>query len=388
MPRKWVGTSATERRISLWVMTLQFLLVLSWTLYLIFLPPLLNAAGIDGRWMVWILVLDQAVFAVSDWAAGVFSDRYARLLRRIGPAITLMAGTSSLALLAMPWLAFLGGSVLMATIIVWAAGSAALRAPAFSLLARVGGVSTRSGVVSIALVGVCLGGAIGPLVTEMLQGVDPRLPLGCAALVLTMTALLASRVEARVEQLHEKKSSRPWALPMAVVMLIAAFGMQMQVTLGSEILAGQLPDTSANTLRTIFWLGFAVGLLGAARAARMPQALRAGTWALAVGTLAMVPSVLWTTYLLALGAQAVAGAAWAIVFTASLVTALSRGGPAAAGTPVGLLFSALACAALMRLTFVALGLSSNSVVEWIPVVAWALAAVWLARLVKNMDASA
>lgn len=51
---------------SLWVTTLQFLLVVSWTLYALFLPPLLDAVGMARRWLVWLLALDQAIFAISD----------------------------------------------------------------------------------------------------------------------------------------------------------------------------------------------------------------------------------------------------------------------------------------------------------------------------------
>ena len=49
-------------RTALWVLAVQCLLALSWTLYVLFLPGLLAAAGIARNWFVYVLIV---VFHVS-----------------------------------------------------------------------------------------------------------------------------------------------------------------------------------------------------------------------------------------------------------------------------------------------------------------------------------
>ena len=60
---------------TVWVGVVQAILVLTWTVYALFLPVLAKQAGIPAHWVVWILVADQALFVITDWAAGVFADR-------------------------------------------------------------------------------------------------------------------------------------------------------------------------------------------------------------------------------------------------------------------------------------------------------------------------
>ena len=74
------------------------------------------------------------------------------------------------------------------------------RPPVFALLGRVrqsGHSNTqRAGVVSLALVGISLAGAIGPSLTWLLKNVGPRLPIAVNALSLAVAGLWALRAEA------------------------------------------------------------------------------------------------------------------------------------------------------------------------------------------------
>ncbi|HXF47497.1 MAG TPA: MFS transporter, partial [Burkholderiaceae bacterium] len=166
------------RRTALWATALQGLFALTWALYVAFLPALLAAAGIDARFAVFFLMFDQAVFALADWAAGLYADRLQRLLGRIGAHLIAAALVSSAALALLPFVARAGDpALLIAATALWTATSSALRAPVFALLGRAGGVLRPAGSVSVALIGIGIANALAPLLTRALAQVDPRLPL-------------------------------------------------------------------------------------------------------------------------------------------------------------------------------------------------------------------
>ena len=91
---------------------------------------------------------------------------------------------------------------------------------------------------------------------------------------------------------------------------------------------------------------------------------------------------------LLVGGIALAGAAWGVFTTVMFATAVAlsggRGTLNGVGTATGLLFSALASGALLRLAWVAAGLGRAALVAWLPVVAWALAALLLLVFVRQL----
>ena len=54
---------------------LQLFFALTWVVYVIYLPALAAQAGIDKSHVPLILAMDQAIFVVCDWTAGVYADR-------------------------------------------------------------------------------------------------------------------------------------------------------------------------------------------------------------------------------------------------------------------------------------------------------------------------
>jgi len=44
----------------------QWLFALTWTIYVVFLPQMAASAGIERKWVIWLLLLDQALFALMD----------------------------------------------------------------------------------------------------------------------------------------------------------------------------------------------------------------------------------------------------------------------------------------------------------------------------------
>ena len=104
---------------AIYIATVQFLFVTTWTIYVIFLPRLLDSAGLPGSWSPWILVLDQLVFMVADMTTGVYADRVQRTLGRIGPSIVGWTVISCIAFLLLPHVVRLGSAapVMTATIV-------------------------------------------------------------------------------------------------------------------------------------------------------------------------------------------------------------------------------------------------------------------------------
>ena len=77
---------ATPHRIGVYLAVVQFLFTLTWTVYVIFLPKLAAQAGIPKQWVVYILLADQLVFVVMDFAMGIAADRVSRVLGKLGYA--------------------------------------------------------------------------------------------------------------------------------------------------------------------------------------------------------------------------------------------------------------------------------------------------------------
>jgi len=390
-------------RTALWVLAVQCLLALSWTLYVLFLPGMLAHAGIEKRWFVYVLIADQLIFAATDWFAGVYADRVALVWRRLGRIVTAVTLVSSAALLAMPWIAGAGNApLLLAIIFVWAATSSALRAPVFALLGRVrqAGRSNGSpaGLVSLALVGISLAGAIGPYVTLLLRNVDPRLPIALSALSLAVAGLWALRAEAAlppvepatsVPSMEVERRRRTWSL--AAVVLIASFGTQLVTAIVAQPLLQRFVGSDALLWAAWFWVGFAVGLIPGSRLAALDAAqgrpLIGGALALLVACGAFALGTVAEAMLVLVAGLALAGAAWGafttVVFTSAVSLSAGRATARGAGTASGLLFSAIAVGTLLRLACAAAGLTKASLIQWLPEIAWLLASGLLVAVVRR-----
>ncbi|MFO1296871.1 MAG: hypothetical protein U1F25_10585 [Rubrivivax sp.] len=93
------------RGVGLYLAVVQLLFALGWIVYAIYLPELAQQVGLERKWVPWILAADQLVFIVTDLVVGVWSDKAARVLGRIGKAVLAATLVSSLAFLLLPWLA-------------------------------------------------------------------------------------------------------------------------------------------------------------------------------------------------------------------------------------------------------------------------------------------
>src|ERR1700748_3277116 len=85
---------AGTNRLVLYLSFLQLVFTLLWTTYVIFLPKLATGVGIAPSAVIFVLMMDQAVFTVTDTAMGVAADRIARFVGRLGPWIGVLAAIS------------------------------------------------------------------------------------------------------------------------------------------------------------------------------------------------------------------------------------------------------------------------------------------------------
>ena len=65
---------------ALYLALLQFLFNLCWVVYAIYLPKLAAEVGIAPSAVIFILMLDQAIFTITDTAMGIAADRVAKLV--------------------------------------------------------------------------------------------------------------------------------------------------------------------------------------------------------------------------------------------------------------------------------------------------------------------
>ena len=407
-----VASVATLRKTAVWVLVVQCLLALSWTMYVLFLPGMLAAANIDKRWFIYVLISDQIIFAACDWWAGVYADRIAAVWKRLGRLIIAVTMLSSAALLAMPWIAQTGSAILLLGVIyVWATTSSALRAPVFSLLGRVredarevgrggGGRARRAGMVSMALVGISLAGAIGPYLTLLLKSVDSRLPIAVSAIALALAGLWATRAEALLPRQTDvaiagdspspvlERDQRRRSLWLAGTVLVAAFGTQLLTAVVAQPLYKPFVGADAVVWVAWFWVGFGLGLIPGARIAASHRALIGASIAIALAWIAFAVGANSTSFVMLVIGTAVAGAGWGVfstvVFSSAVSLSSGRASVRGAGTASGMVFSAIAIATFLRMICTATGFAKTPTIVWLPEIAWALASVLLVVLARTV----
>ena len=97
--------TALSGRAGIYFALLQLFFTLCWTVYAIYLPQLAAQAGIPAGAVILLLMLDQVVFTVADFATGVWSDRVSKVLGRIGYWAAAATIISCAAFIALPFIA-------------------------------------------------------------------------------------------------------------------------------------------------------------------------------------------------------------------------------------------------------------------------------------------
>ena len=142
---------------------LQLSFALTWVVYVIYLPALAAQAGIDKRFVPCILMMDQAIFIACDWAAGVYADRVAKAMKRIGEPMAMATLASCAAFLALPFAApAAGAAAFLALTAFWSATSSALRAPTLALVSRHVPDGGSSWIAGVFLLGLGVASGLAP----------------------------------------------------------------------------------------------------------------------------------------------------------------------------------------------------------------------------------
>ncbi len=96
--------TGTANRTGLYLAVLQLVFTLGWTTYAVYLPKLAAEVGIAPTAVIFILMLDQAIFTIADTAMGIAADKLSPYVGRLGLFVGLTAAISCAAFVALPLL--------------------------------------------------------------------------------------------------------------------------------------------------------------------------------------------------------------------------------------------------------------------------------------------
>jgi MFS family permease len=362
----------------------QWVFALTWTIYVAFLPQLAAGAGIERKWVIWLLLLDQALFALMDLALGVAADRVAAGMRRLSGVIVLVSAVSCAAFLLLPHTA--SPALLTGLVVLWAVTSSVLRAPPMVLIAKYAPPPSAPRLAQLSLLGLGVAGACAPALTTALRGADPRLPFALAAvgLLVAVAALRwAERSLTALPKAHgsdEGVHAPAWGGALVGMVALLAFGFQVHTSLNSFPAFQRLAaGTNMDFLMSLFWIAFGVAMAAAGPLSRHLGSGRMVLAAAVLGSLALAGAGMATRLPELAAAQLAAGAAWALVLAGALPAAIAAGRSGREGRNTGLVFSMLALAALLRIALIATEWNKTAeaaqVLPWLPAVLWAFAAL-------------
>lgn len=390
------SSRSSSSGLALYLGVVQFFFATTWTIYVLYLPQLAAQAGIDRRWVPWILVADQAVFAVMDVITGFCIDRVRSGLARYGGWILGVTVLSAIAFLAMGF-AGAHAAILLTALVVWAVTSSALRSPPWALLGRYAATPSLPWLSALVLTGTAIASAAAPYLGIALRGVSPALPflISTATLVAAVVGLMmAERRSVRSEAGGQQVAKEdPWRVALFfAALLFLALGFQIHFSLNSApqylrfAAAADLP-----WLMPMFWIGFNVLMFPAAGLATQRGAVATMALAGAVGALAALGAALASSLPALAAAHFVAGGAWGAASVAAYSAAIAFGRTGREGRFLGTLFAMLAVAAFARIAAVASGFAVDPAVRemlpWLPQSAWLLAALLLACALRPARAS-
>ena len=373
-----------------WYFTaLQFLFALSWTVYVIFLPPLADRAGIERSQIIWILMADQVIFALMDVAMGAAADRVVSAYQRYARWLLLLSLASCAAFLILPFATGGGPVLFVALIFIWSATSSALRAPPLVLIGRYAALPAHAWLAGLTVLGLGLSGAVSPYIAFRLRTIDPAIPFVACNLALAVVTLGLTWAAKRLGEGTPAAPTEgglglraPLVAGFLAAALLAGAGFQLHTAINSVPqymrFAGQ---GELENLLPLFWVGFNLMVLPACGLARRAGALTvmAGAGIAGAGALALAAAAGSLPVLIA--AQLAAGAAWSVLLMGAITAALALGHTGSEGKINGSLFALLALAAFARMGMVAAQLPGDPdlapLLPWVPVAAWAAAGVLL-----------
>ena len=386
---------ASARSVGLWLALVQFFFTLTWTVYVIFLPQLAEAAGISRSQVIFILMLDQIIFALVDFAMGFAADRVARVFGRLGRMVVLLTLVSCLAFLLLPIVTLAApgnAAVFLALTVLWSVTSSALRAPPLMLLGKYAARPAVPWLAGLSLFGIGVAGAISPYLTVTLKNFDPRLPFALSSIALALATCGIIWAERRLAA-----AAVPPAAPaqlridgtlLAFLAGAALLGLGFQVHFALNSAAQYLrfaKPADLEWLMPVFWVGFNLLMWPAAIWVQRSGGVVVMAAGSVVGALAASLAAFAGNMEMLVAAQFIAGGAWGAVLMSAVAACIALGHPGREGVMTGSLFSLLALAAFARMAVVAAQFNKDpqfaSLLTWAPSAAWLLAAALLVALV-------
>jgi hypothetical protein len=376
-----------DRSLAVTIGIVQFFFAVTWTVYVVYLPQLVEQAGIARSWVPWILIADQLIFALVDVATGFWVDRVRHTIARLGSWILAISIFSGLAFLVLP---FTGGSpaLLLGAILVWAMTSSALRSPPWALLSRHAATPRLPWLSTLTLTGTALAAAASPYLGMALRGIDPRVPFVVST--LTLLAAVAGLVLAERRLVPNSSPSENFerepaqrVLLFYFALLVMALGFQLHFSLNSapQYLRFAAPADLAYLL-PVFWIGFNLAMFPASRGVGRLGALPMMALAAACGALATLACAFASSKVLLVSAQFVAGACWGAASVGAYTAAMRMGRTGREGRFLGTLFAMLAVATLFRIAVNPSGLGAVAefkvLLPWLPSFGWLAAGLILA----------
>ena len=334
----------------------QFLFTLGWTVYAIFLPELLKGAGIAARWLPWLLMADQLIFAAMDIAFGMVADRMADGYRKLAHLLLWLTTVSAGAFLLLPLLGSVSPGLLLAVLAIWVVSASVVRAPTLVLLAKRAKAAQQGSLVAYYAGGMALASALSPFLGLALKGADPRLPFAVSALSLLAAVFVLLRVSGSQPPETEKDAPPPLPfaayLPLLLVLGLATFAFQLHafVNAGPLYLA-LVGKESLPWLMPLLWLGFFAALLGVGRLVKRFGALSVAASGILLTALASYFAVTVNSLEALILLQMLAGAGWALAFAGLMERATADGTRGAEGVFMGSFFAVTALSSLARIGF-------------------------------------
>ena len=386
---------AVSTRVGVYFGVLQLVFGLTWVGYAIYLPKLAAQARISSGLVAWILVLDQLIFALCDWATGAAVDRVAKAIGRVGKIVAGVTVVSALAFLLIPLATRLGAAVFVALIIVWAITSSALRAPPLALLGRYTPVGQQPWVGSLFVIGAGIATALTPFLAGRITAYDPRIVFGVSALsvlAVTLSIVWAEKTLAGAappDQNRPRTETRPATFVIFLgAVLLLEIGFQVHSFINAQpLFAKYARPTQLPNLLSLFWIGFSLSMPLASLVTKRFGAVTSMTMGALVGA-----GSAWAAAqagdVVSLGvAQFVCGGGWGCVMASAVAAAFAIGRPGSEGTAVGALFSVIAIATMARIALVAAHgdrvPAVASALPWLPMVTWLAAALVLLPAAKR-----
>jgi Na+/melibiose symporter-like transporter len=376
---------------------LQFVFALGWTSYAIYLPKLAAAVGLSAGAVGVILMLDQAIFTVTDFSMGVAADRISRFVGRLGHWVAAITILSCLAFVGLPFIAagHLGAAPFLALTVIWAMTSSALRAPPLMLLGKYAARPAIPYLGSLAMLGLGIASAVSPYLAITLAKQDPRLPFVIASVTLLLVSLALAKVERSLAKQALNENDAPKTIDRAVpkpilvfglAVVIFALGFQLHVSFNTAPLFKKF-TSNIGMLLPVFWVGFSIGMFPASRITKRWGGLPVMGAAGLLGAIAIVLMETSTMLGLTVTAQIVVGAAWGAILMSAFAAAAALGATGHEGKTTGLMYSGLALATFARMATSASGALADPalapIVHWAPIACWAIGGALLVGLTAS-----